>query len=107
MPSKYVWIIDVDHTTPFGHPANDAGTTGPRVIPKGIAPYMTREWNLGHHFKMYDPHGSVCYVGRILVEPGREWGEEFYAPLDDFGAPNVGANRIDYYNPETKKWEEL
>lgn len=106
-PSRYGWIIDTDAYALGSNPASAAGSIGPLNIARAVVDILKdRTLNAGHHFKMYNADDELFYVGRIVVEPGLEWGEEFFAPLDDFGTGN-GAVRIDYYHPETGRWEEL
>lgn len=52
-----------------------------------------------HRFRMYDDDGELYYEGLAA--------RVSFAPLDDFGTPNAGCTRIDYFNPETQTWETL
>ena len=76
------------------------GTVGPRAISDKDRLYL--DGGLGRQFKMYDDDGELYYAGLFVGDPADEFG-----PLDDFGEPNAGAVRIDYYNRETRRWEML
>ena len=94
MPSV-VWVITKDFT---GSNNSAVGVYGP----EGSNPYQ----NMRFKFRMYDDDNTLCYEGATNAlddELGDE--EAVFAPLDNFGAPNAGCTRIDYYNPENDKWE--
>ena len=67
-------------------------------------------WDLAHPdrpryaFKMYDDDGVLYYAGLCSSRDD----DRAFDPLDDFGSPNAGAVRIDYFDRfNTKEWEEL
>jgi len=108
--SVYGWMVTYDHlehqrTEIFGphnitpaqqealRAAAKAGHTHPEKIPEGA------RW-----FKMYDGDGEINYTG-VFVGDDNE--EREFAPLEDWGTPNVGSVRIDYLDPRTGKWDEL
>lgn len=103
------WIIDRDHLD-----GDDAGVTGPSIAPDELLARLKASKSDGVKFKMYDDDGELYYTGRILAlnDDGTEMsypecGEEFFAPLDDFGMPNAGCTSIHYQNPTTGAWEAL
>ena len=49
-------------------------------------------------FRMYDDDDVLYYEGALVG-----WDE--FAPLDDFGGPNAGCTRIDYF--EHGEWRPL
>ena len=57
--------------------------------------------NLTEKFKMYDDDGNLCYSG---FSDDSE-SEDGFAPLDDYGTPNVGCTYIEYWR--NGKWEIL
>ncbi len=94
------WIIDVDHIADPDKPQpsnqNAKGMMGPRD-------YKGDGSELKYRFRMYDDDGNLYYTGRCS-----SWDDDdALGPLDNFGAPNAGAVRIDYQNPTTKQWEVL
>jgi hypothetical protein len=50
-----------------------------------------------NRFRMYDDDGVLYYEG--ITDADLENGDEddVFAPLNDFGTPNAGATRIDYW----------
>lgn len=60
-------------------------------------------WATRPHFKfrMLDDDGEVYYEG----ESDDSDSEEAFAPLDDYGMPNVGCTSIQFW--EKGKWETL
>jgi hypothetical protein len=104
MSSRYGWIIDVDHCPDenFRAPSNmnAPGMMGPSSLGTDIEAQLRA--GLGDKFRLYDDDGEVMYEGRY-IGPG---DETLFAPLDDFGAPNAGATRIDYFTPQGE-WETL
>ena len=46
-------------------------------------------------FMMYDDDGVCYYEG--ITDADLENGDKVFAPLEDFGSPNAGATRIDYW----------
>lgn len=98
------WIITRDllaeqNDNAFG---NESGVYGPRTITEQA--YNKLQRGLGHMFIMFDDDGIPYYEGLLL---GDKDGEQGFTPLDDFGTPNAGCTRIDYYNEDTKEWETL
>ena len=60
----------------------------------------------GHRFRLFDDDGGLYYEGLCLEGPEGE-EEEAFGPLDDYGTPNAGAVRIEYYDKEKKAWGVL
>lgn len=54
-------------------------------------------------FRVKDGDGEVYYHGRSSSCDD----DAAFAPLEDFAQPNDGATSIEYYNKNTKQWEEL
>lgn len=90
------WIIDVDHLADAaakpGTLQNAAGLTGP-------CGYAGDGSELTERFRLLDDDGVVYYEGRSA--DGSDSG-----PLDNFGTPNAGASRIQYW-ASGKGWVEL
>ena len=86
------WIITNDFI------GDDAGTQGPS------GGGMTRADILGHpdavEFMLLDDDGRVCYSGYLA-------GEDYFAPLDDFGMPNAGCVSVMYREKGKQIWEHL
>jgi hypothetical protein len=114
----YGWIIDIDHIPSEGAAegtnSNAKGMMGPRGINDDVAALL--KLGSGREFRMYDDDAELYYTGRIIVRgdpcstgdmKSDAFGEEYFAPLDDFGMPNAGAVRIDYQNAGSGKWETL
>lgn len=81
---------------------SEVGVCGPAGISEVARAKMER--GEGHMFLMYDDDGELYYEGLLLGDKDSEQG---FTPLDDFGTPNAGCTRIDYYNDNTKEWETL
>jgi len=90
------WIIDVDHlaepNTKTGNLRNAVGLLGPQG-------YCGDGSELTERFRLLDDDGVVYYEGRS--GDGSDFG-----PLEDFGTPNAGASRIQYW-VSRKGWVEL
>jgi|LakMenEpi03Aug12_release.lakeMendotaPanAssembly.Ray.scaffolds.fasta_scaffold2979598_1 hypothetical protein len=60
----------------------------------------TKGWR---RFKLKNDDGETDYEG--LAD---DWqSEDAFAPLDDLGTPDAGSTEIHFYDPTTKKWEQL
>ena len=83
-----------------GTNANAVGITGPRGADDTQL--------MLHRFRMYDDDGNLYYEG-VTNALDDELGDEesVFAPLDNFGMPNAGCTRIDYWNPEKHEWETV
>jgi|DEB0MinimDraft_6_1074348.scaffolds.fasta_scaffold01497_9 hypothetical protein len=93
----YGWLITHDLID-----TDAAGVVGPRGISDKDRLYL--DSGRGHRFRMYDDDGKLYYAGLFVGDPASEEG---FGPLDDFGEPNAGAVRIDYYDHATRRWETL
>lgn len=98
------WTITVDNfADPSAKPGTNANAVG-IVGPRGAK--LTKEEIVAHpegkKFRMLDDDRVVYYEG-VLV------GDDDFAPLDDFGAPNAGCVDIQYYCNclGGMKWESL
>lgn len=97
------WMITRDLLHEQGISNDSAvGTCGPAGIIDLAR--LKLERGEGHMFLMYDDDDELYYEGLML---GDKDGMQGFAPLDDFGMPDSGCTRIDYYNTETKEWETL
>lgn len=99
----YAWIIDRDVL--FDEAGEEdmktgAGMMGPStILPGDKAALKAGE---GTRFRMYDDGDELYYEGRLIGD----WrGDDGFAPLDDFGAPNAGCTKIEYFNGES--WDML
>lgn len=94
----YAWKITHDYLD------NGAavGIVGPRAISDKDRLYL--DSGRGHRYRLYDDDGELYYAGLFIGDPASEEG---FGPLDDFGGPNAGAARIDYYDRETRRWATL
>lgn len=101
--SEYGWIITKDVLSEdLELEDNDTGIYGPRGCSKKLHDALLS--GRGHKFKMYDDDDVLYYKGLFIGDPTSEDG---FAPLDDFGMPNAGCTRIDYYDPELKRYVTL
>lgn len=90
----HAWLID------WAGDPGEVGTSGPRGAPSELLHRLCE----GLWFKLYDDDGVMLYEGRLLVDrDGVDANglteDEAFAPLDEWGAPNAGATRIDYKMP--------
>jgi hypothetical protein len=60
----------------------------------------------GDTFQLYDGDDELYYIG---IWDGLESEDEdvAFGPLSDYGMPNAGAVRMDYYDKKKKVWCEL
>ena len=89
-----MWIITKDHCKDEYIPRDDAGRCSVNYDEAKAA-------SLVHQFRMYDDDDILCYEGLSNICDS----EAAFAPLDNFGKPNVGCTSIFYLRGE--KWEEL
>lgn len=95
----YAWTITRDFLAEeHNEPRNETGTSGPSNL--GVSPKLSHPI-LAQLFRMYDDDNVLYYEGIIA---GEYTGFE---PLMDFGTPNAGATRIDYYCPAYDEWRTL
>lgn len=98
---KNGWIITkdfcIDHFDSITH--RNVTIVGPRDCE-----LSTDELVKGHKFRMFDDDGCLYYEGFFV---GDHCTEDAFAPLDDYGTPNAGCTRIDYWNEFEKIWETL
>jgi hypothetical protein len=60
----------------------------------------------GHAFRLYDDDGELCYEG-IANRPFADLCEDMaFWPLD-WATADVGATRLDYFDPTTGEWTML
>jgi len=96
MSASYCWLITADRLAENDR-ESAVGAEGP-----SSAPAMFGDDWTPRQFRMYDDDGVLCYDGILFAEdPDSE--EACFGPLDDFGAPNAGCTRIDYFNG--RDWE--
>ena len=98
------WIItrDVLAQENDGQFGDETGVAGPRRISN--ADYADLLAGKGHPFRMYDDDDVLYYEGLLL---GDKDGDDGFTPIDDFGTPNAGATRIDYYDEKLDIWITL
>lgn len=97
------WTITRDcqarEDVPEGTNANAKGITWRGSPGRGT---LTSEQIKNHpeavKFRMLDDDGEICYYGYIL-------GDNYLAPLDDFGTPNAGCTSIEVY--QYGKWQAV
>jgi hypothetical protein len=110
MSSAYGWIITEDHlaTRPEESRANVFAATAHANLTEHLA--LTRRLKAGEgaQFRLYDGDGNLDYTGRIIVPPGEEGGELWFAPLD-WAKHDTGSAEIRYLNLNTDngEWEPL
>ncbi|GAA1624294.1 hypothetical protein GCM10009733_021200 [Nonomuraea maheshkhaliensis] len=102
MAMPYGWILTEDHC---------GGTYKDRMRLVGTpAEKIDLELRLkageGVQFRLFDSDGGLDYVGRIIVPPGEEGGELWFAPLD-WAKRDTGSTEVRYLNADNGKWEVL
>jgi hypothetical protein len=90
------WIIDIDH---IAEADAKPGTLRNAVGLAGPSGYTGDGSELTEKFRLLDDDGIVYYEGR-------SGDSSDFGPLDDFGMPNAGAARIQYW-VAGKGWAEL
>jgi hypothetical protein len=98
--SSYAWRITYDHLEGESRDVFGPWNTTDEQIeilrhPKLNADKLTK-------FRIYDDDDELYFSGYFF---GDSESEEAFGPLDDFGAPDSGATRIDYLRGE--EWETL
>ncbi|MFI6813193.1 hypothetical protein ACIBG7_12315 [Nonomuraea sp. NPDC050328] len=104
MREPYGWAITVDHC---------GGEYTGRFLIRGSGNRALRDRvraalraGQGTPFRIYDGDGQLDYEGNIVVPPGEEGGELWFAPKD-WAAANTGSAEIRYPNADTGAWEPL
>jgi hypothetical protein len=95
MTKPYAWIIDADlDDIPD---KSDAGTVGPSDAMEGLLREL-RGNEMGTRFLMQDGDGEVMYLGRFihLDEGSDDKGDDWFAPLREFGEPQGSCTEIFY-----------
>lgn len=101
--NEYGWLITKDVLAEdLELEDNETGVYGPRGCSKKLHDALLS--GKGHKFKMYDDDDVLYYRGVFIGDPESEEG---FAPLDDFGTPNAGCVRIDYYDAKLKRYVTL
>lgn len=96
MTASYAWTITRDHID-----AGEAqGTLGPSDALLDT-PEAIKSHPEAVKFKMYDDDDELYYSGVAVLGDD----ESGFEPLDDFGMPNAGCTRIDYF--ERGEWRTL
>ena len=74
---------------------------GPRNISKEEGASLDK--GTGDKFRLYDDDKELYYIG---IWDGLESEDEdiAFGPLWDYGMPNAGAVRLDYYDKSSRKW---
>ena len=106
--NNYAWIITRDFLYEEGpsiYMKSNVGTHGPRNTrvdyPSATPGAMSKDDVM---FRLYDDDDRLYYEG---IFRGNWKSEDGFGPLDDFGEPDSGCTRIDYFDPETESWETL
>lgn len=121
--APYGWLIIrdliTDGTDPKGTNCNAPGVRGPHGLHPDVETRLVAAAKLGKRrgtladpnvefFRMYDDDGNLYYTGCYLVTDDTD--PDGFEPLDDFGRPNAGCTRIDYFRGITdgkEAWAEL
>lgn len=117
--AAYAWIIDLDHLAEeWGTPVDESevGTSGPHDAPGELLALLGEPRRNGaqpqhlpanvRKFRLYDDDGELYYTGRqAFVDPAEADEDAEFGPLNDFGMPNDGAVRLDYW--EDGEWKTL
>ncbi len=88
------WIIDKDF---IADPNAKPGTNANAVGVMGPHWYSGDGAELSCRFRIRDDDGVLYYEGRS--------SDYDFRPLEDFGMPNAGATRIEYFS--RSEWREL
>jgi hypothetical protein len=107
---RYAWVvtsswIEDENGAEFGKETK-VFVSGPRNASAAMTALAVTS---GYPFKMYDDDGIKYYEGKCwTADPEGFGGEEFFGPLNDYGAPNAGCTEIKYpANGKTGKYEIL
>lgn len=121
--APYGWLITrdliTDGTDPTGTNGNAGGVRGPHDLDPDVETLLLVAGKLGkkraydehpdvQFFRMYDDDGNLYYTGCYLATDDTD--PDGFEPLDDFGAPNAGCTRIDYFYgwlENCEIWKEL
>jgi len=104
---SHAWKITADRTQSGLH--LDPGESFTGVIGPGNAPqHLIKRLSdgEGQKFRLYDADDKLCFEG-LFITTGSAEGEEKFSPLDDFGLPDAGCTRIDYFNKLTGRYYSL
>lgn len=102
------WLITRDYLNAGSDDARSrVGTAGPC----GLSDHLLARLKAGEgsKFRMKDDDGEIYYAGRFIDTDERPHvlALSAFSPLDDFGTPDAGATSIEYFNPDTRKYEPL
>lgn len=104
MHEPYGWTIAVDHC---------GGEHTGRFFLRGSGNRAARDHlraalrvGQGTPFRIYDGDGLLDYEGTIVVPPGEEGSELWFAPKD-WAAADTGSAEIRYLDANTGAWEPL
>lgn len=118
MPAKYAWVITKDvNPDPKAKPATNDNATG-LIGPSNALPLTADEIRThpkAKRFRMLDDDGTICYYGYLVDETDKNdmdsyaAGDHAFAPLDDFGEPNAGCTKLEYWTTDAGKrhWENI
>ena len=89
----------------YGALAGAAKRATPEEIAEMAAKYAALDRGEGDRFRLYCDDGERCYEGIW----DNLWGyeEEALEPLYDYGLPNAGCTRLDYYDKKERRWLTL
>ena len=100
--SSYAWVITRDHLEHTNERIIGPHNATEEQLEILAHPHRTINRNKLIRFRIYDDDGELYFSGYFL---GDSESEDAFGPLDDFGAPDSGATRIDYLRGE--EWETL
>ena len=89
----------------YGALSGASKSATPEQIAEIAAKYAALDRGEGDRFRLYSDDGERCYEGIW----DNLWGyeEEALEPLYDYGLPNAGSTRLDYYDKKERRWLTL
>ncbi|MFG2076905.1 hypothetical protein [Nonomuraea maritima] len=108
MAKPHGWIITEDHLADRPEESRAGALVDITNADLDEALTLTERLKAGEgaQFRLYDGDGQLDYAGRIIVPPGEEGGELWFAPLD-WAKNDTGSAEIRYLNADTGRWEVL
>lgn len=101
--APYAWLITVNHLQMLPGERSIVGINGPGNAP--LTPEQIKNHPKGQKFRLLDSDREV-YCEGILVDLNNT--TTGFEPLDDYGAPGMGATTVQYYESGTDGgWKDL
>ena len=93
----YAWIIDHDLLN-YARLDSCKDVTGPSGAPEDLLSQLRADGAAGTRFLVQDGEGQPVYLGRFihLRETPDDKGDDWFAPLDQFGRPKANCTSIYY-----------